>query len=279
MASFRKSYACFIIALSLLIVLAGFAQQIKSNYAAEVRMGANIPSKVNEIFLEANKPDAFNWYNTNGTLPYMNGSSALFCGSNRTNVYSDMVSFTTIKAEKSLVLEAEISVNINNFSNSAEDQFAVFATDDTKKYKSNEFGFVLPETANVWYAYVQSPQIAGFFIWKPLLTIELNRIEQYSFKAVYSNDGLNRFVDFYVDGKILWRTAYPNISSHDFHMVLTSHKVSAENIDISQNKMEIENAIFSDRSESGSQDFAYPNLVLLMGIPIFPVLGKGNGAS
>jgi hypothetical protein len=167
---------------------------------------------------------------------------------------------------------------MSSFSNSAEDQFVVFATDDTTKYKSDEFGFVLPETGSTWYAYVQSPQIGGFFVWKPILTVEPNGMEQHTFKAVYSNDGLRRQVDFYVDGKLSWKTPYPEVSSQGFHMVLTSHKVSAENIDISQNHMLVEKAVFSDRAVSGSQGFAYQGLVLFAWVPVLPVVLKSQRA-
>jgi hypothetical protein len=236
------------------------AQPITSYSATETHKAVE-PSVINEIVLEANKPDVFNSYNTNGTPPYMSGSSAIFYGSNRTNVYSDIVSLTTIKAEKSLTIEASVTVSIKSFSNTGEDQFAVFASDDTTKYKSGEFGFVLPETGNTWYAYIQSPQIAGFFVWKPLLTLKPSGVEQHSFKAVYSNVGLLQFVDFYVDGKLLCRALYPNISGQNFHMVLSSHKVSAENIDISQNAMEIGKACLSDSLENDSQEFSYFSLL------------------
>ena len=260
MASLRKSHVWLIITLTLLIVLPIFTQAITSYSSTEIHT-ATQPSVVNGIVLEANKPDIFNWYNTNGAPPYMSGNSAVFYGSNRTNMYSDIVSLTSINANKSLVLEASVSTSIKNLSNTGEDQFAVFATDDTTKYKSDEFGFVLPETGNTWYAYVQSPQIPGFFVWKPLLTLKPSGVEQHSFKAVYSNVGLLQFVDFYVDGKLLCRALYPNISGQNFHMVLSSHKVSAENIDISQNAMEIGKACLSDSLENDSQEFSYFSLL------------------
>jgi hypothetical protein len=260
MASLRKAHAGFIIALALLIALTVLAQPITSYSATETHKAVE-PSAINEIVLEANKPDVFNSYNTNGTPPYMSGNSAVFYGSNRTNMYSDIVSLTSINANKSLVLEASVSTSIKNLSNTGEDQFAVFATDDTTKYKSDEFGFVLPETGNTWYAYIQSPQIPGFFVWKPLLTLEPSGVVQHSFKAVYSNVGLLRFVDFYVDGKLLWSAFYPNVSGQSFHMVLCSHKVSAENVDLSQNMMIIGNASLTDSSANGAQNLSYFNVL------------------
>ncbi len=84
------------------------AQPITNYFTTETLKAAQ-PSTINEIVLEANKPDTFNCYNTNGTEPDMRGSSAIFYGSGATNMYSDIVSLTTIKAEKSLVLEASCS--------------------------------------------------------------------------------------------------------------------------------------------------------------------------
>ncbi len=243
MATFRKSSACFIIALACLVILAGFALQATSNYTIGVREGANVQSNIQEISLEANKPFSFNVYNTNGTPPYVNDKSALFLGSNRTNVCSDIVSFSSITTEKSLVLQAQVTVNMTSFSDTGEDQFAVFATDDTVKYKSDEFGFVLPENTNTWYAYVQSPKMQVFFAWHSIVSVGTNQTEQHNFKAVYSNDSLSWHVDFYVDGKLSWKTPYPEVSSQDFHMVLTSHKASIDSIDLSQNQMEVENAV------------------------------------
>ena len=260
MASFKKSHVWLILALALLIALELMAQPIASYYTAEIPKAAQ-PSTFNEIVLEANQPNTFNIYNTNGTPPSMSGSSAIFYGSDSTNMYSDIVSFTTIKAEKSLTLEASATTSVKNLSNTGEDQFAIFATDDTTKYKSDEFGFVLPETGNKWYAYIQSPGIPGFFVWQPVLTLGSSAAEQHSFKAIYSNAGLLSFVDFYVDGKIVWASLYPNIAGQSFHMVLASHKVSAENIDISQNKMVIGNACLTDSSANNSQNLPYFNVL------------------
>lgn len=66
MVSSRKSYACFIIALALLIALTVLAQPITSYSATETHKAVE-PSVINEIVLEANKPDVSNSYNTNGT--------------------------------------------------------------------------------------------------------------------------------------------------------------------------------------------------------------------
>ena len=257
MLSHRKSYALVIAAAALVIVLLVFAEIETTKIALQGYKQSSIQRNINLISLN-NEPESFNCYTTNGTLPQVNGNSTIFSGSDKTNMYSDIVSYNTLEANKSLVLEAQITASVKEFS-MGEDQFAVFAGDDVVNYKSDEFGFVLPETGNIWYAYIQSPQINGFFIWKPLIFAEAN--EPHNFKAVYSNDGSSRYVVFYVDGKILWTTIYPDISGKDFHMVLTSHKVSGENIDLSQNQMEVKNAVFSDKIEI-SQNLAYQNPVL-----------------
>ena len=246
MATPSKSSVCFTIGLVILIAIEVIAQTpiTKSSQSTQEHIQ---PIVNNQIVLDAAKHDAFNCYNTNGTAPFINGNSALFFGANTTNTYSDIVSQTTVKADKSLVLEAQITTNVTRFSDSGEDQFAVFATDDITNYKSDEFGFAMPETGNIWYAYIQSPKILGFFVWQPLNIPD--PLEPHSFKAVYSSHGLWHMVNFFVDGKLLWSTAYPDVSGKEFHMVLTSHKVSAENIDLSQNQIEVKNAILSDRME------------------------------
>lgn len=256
MPAHRKPYAFIAAAAVLLIVLAVFTQQGVTSYVQATEQ-TKTQSSFNSIVLNDNA-ESFNRYNTNGTPSVLTADSATFYGSNRTNMYSDMVSYSTLEANKSLVLEAKITANVTSFS-IGEDQFAVFATDDIVKYKSDEFGFVLPEMGNIWYAYIQSPQINGFFVWVPL--VSANPTEPHNFKVVYSNDGSSRSVDFYVDGKLFWSTMYPDISGKDFHMVLTSHKVSGENVDLSQNQMDVRNAVFSDKVES-NQNLAYQNPVL-----------------
>ena len=100
-----------------------------------------------------------------------------------------------------------------------------------------------------------------------------NPTEQHSFKAVYSNNVSSQKVAFYVDGKLLWNQMCPDISGKDFHMVLTSHKVSAKNIDISQNRMEVKNAVFSDGTES-DQSFDNQNFASSAGMPLLWPLEK-----
>lgn len=250
----------FIIAIAIAIAFIAVAQPISSHYSPQTSQ-AQLQNAVNQIVLAANNPGAFNIYNTNGTPPTISDAQTIFCGSNKTNMYQDIVSYTTLKADKTLVLAANATTNVKEASITGEDQFAIFATDDTTKYKSDEFGFVLPETGNTWYAYIQSPGIPGFFVWQPVLTLGSSGAEQHSFKAIYSNAGLLSFVDFYVDGKLVWTALYPNVSGQSFHMVLSSHKVSAENIDISQNTMAIGNASLRDNSANGSQGFPYLSLL------------------
>lgn len=133
--------------------------------------------------------------------------------------------------------------NMSCLSSSGEDQFAVFAADDIVGYKGDEFGFVLLEMGSSWYAYVQSPQIGGFFIWQAIFDVGFNHTQPHSFKAVYTNTGLVPSVDFYVGGKLAWNAAYPNVAGKDFHLIATSHKVSAEDIDVSGNSMAVEDAV------------------------------------
>jgi hypothetical protein len=165
MPSHRKSYALLIGAMALLIISATFAEQATTNHPLQASKRATLQSTVETISLN-DEPKSFSRYNTNGTPSYLNGTSAIFYGSNRTNMYSDMISHNNVKVDKSIVLEAQITANITNFS-IGEDQFAVFATDDIINFSSDEFGFVLPEMGNTWYAYIQSPQINGSFVWNP----------------------------------------------------------------------------------------------------------------
>jgi hypothetical protein len=246
MATLSKAFFCFTIGLVILIAINVIAQTpiTESSQPTQTQIQ---PIVNNQIVLDAAKQEAFNCYNTNGTAPFINGNSALFYGANTTNTYSDIVSQTTVQADKSLVLEAQITTNVTSFSDSGADQFAVFATDDITLYKSDEFGFALPETGNVWYAYIQSPKILGFFVWQPLNIPD--SLEPHNFKAVYSSHGLWHIVDFFVDGKLLWSTTYPDVMRKEFHMVLTSHKVSAENFDLSPNQIEVTNALLSDKME------------------------------
>jgi hypothetical protein len=255
--------------MALLIISATFAEQATTNHPLQASKRATLQSTVETISLN-DEPKSFSRYNTNGTPSYLNSTSAIFYGSNRTNMYSDMISHNNVKADKSIVLEAQITANVTNFS-IGEDPFAVFATDDIINFSSDEFGFVLPEMGNTWYADIQSPQINGSFVWKPL--IPANPTEQHSFKAVYSNNVSSQKVDFYVDGKLLWNQMCPDISGKDFHMVLTSHKVSAENIDISQNRMEVKNAVFSDGTKS-DQSFDNQNFASSVGMPLLWPLEK-----
>lgn len=92
-----------------------------------------------------------------------------------------------------------------------------------------------------------------------MLALKSSELTQHSFKAVYLS--LGHVVDFYVNGKLVWTALYPNTLGHDFHMVLTSHKVSAENVDISQNMMVIGNAFLTGISANSSQSLSYFNML------------------
>jgi hypothetical protein len=98
----------------------------------------------------------------------------------------------------------------------------------------------VPENGATLYAYVQSPLIREFFIWKPLL--DTNHMEPHSYQAIYNNQKFSRHVDFLVDGQFAWSMTYPDVSGKYFHMILTSHKVSVDNIDLSKNVMVAQNA-------------------------------------
>jgi hypothetical protein len=246
MATLSKASFCFTIGLVILIAIEVIAQTPITEPSQSTQTHIQ-PIVNNQIVLDAAEQQAFNCYNTNGTAPYINGNSALFYGANTTNTYSDIVSQTTVKTDKTLMLEAQITANVTCFSDNGEDQFAVFATDDITNYKSDEFGFAMPETGNVWYAYIQSPKILGFFAWQPLNIPD--PLEPHNFQAVYSSRGLWHMVDFFVDGKLLWSTSYPDVSGKEFHMVLTSHKVSADRFDLSLNQIEVKNALLSDKME------------------------------
>lgn len=118
----------------------------------------------------------------------------------------------------------------------------------------------MPETGDAWYAYIQSPQIPDFFVWQPVLTLGSSEPTPHSFEAVYSSIGLTHIVNFYVDGKLVWATFYPNVSGNSFHMVITSHKVSGENIDLSQNTMITENACLTGSSANNPQIYLFLTL-------------------
>ena len=157
----------FIIAIAIAIAFIAVAQPISSHYTLE----STPQTAVNQIVLAANNPSIFNIYNTNGTPPTISDAQTVFCGSNKTNMYQDIVSYTTLKADKTLVLAANATTDIEKNSKTGEEQFAIFTADDTAEYKGDEFGFVLPETGNTWYAYVQSSHLAEWFVWTPVLKL------------------------------------------------------------------------------------------------------------
>jgi hypothetical protein len=236
---------------ALLIALQAFAQPQTSynstgSSAAPILVSQDMFAR---IVLADSTSQLFMLHNTNGAAPSISGCSVALCGSSKTPVYADVVSLGIIKAEKTLVLEASVSADIKSFSYTEEDQFAIFAADDTIKYKGDEFGFVLPETGDTWYAYVQSPEIQGFFLREPVLRLGASGSLQHDFKAIYSSGNSLGFVNFYVDGKLVYKTVYPNVSGQAFQVIFTSHKLSGQGIDTSQNKIEINNASFWNATE------------------------------
>ena len=82
----------------------------------------------------------------------------------------------------------------------------------------------------------------GFYVWHPILTLAPDGSENHVFMAVYSEDGSLSKVTFYVDGKPVWATLYPDVADQSFHMALCSNKASGENIDTSQNSLQITEA-------------------------------------
>lgn len=252
----KKPYVWLMASLALLVLLPILLQPT-ANSPAQISPS---PMGASAILLAADKSAAFNIYSTNGTAPSISGNSATFHGSDRTNVYSDAVSYSAVKAGLNLVLAASASVTIKNFSDNGNDQFAIFAADNTSSYKGDEFGFVLPETGDTWYAYIQSPQTPGFFVWQPILTLTPSDASMHSLAAVYSNVGGLCFVDFYVDGKLAWATLYPNVSSQSFHLAVCSHKVSGEEVDTSQNVMQVQGAYLTGNA-TASVSYPYNSLL------------------
>ncbi len=220
-----RKIACIALALACLVAAAAFTLQATSDTSTVTA----VQGSIQEISLPTAGASNFNMYNTNGTPPDIGGRKVTLCGSSDTNVYADVVSASSITADKTLTLKATVTTKMGSLSCTGEDQFAIFAADNITGYKGDEFGFVLPETGNAWYAYIQSPQIGGFFAWKPVQTVQSYSLEQHNFTAVYSTDGVLPHADFYVDGKLAWSTSYPDVSGKAFHMVLTSHKVSDQN--------------------------------------------------
>ncbi len=102
----------FLIALALAIAFIAVAQPILSYYTTEASPQVEVQNVVNRIVLAANNPGIFNVYNTNGTPPSMSDNSAIFCGSNRTDMYQDIASYTAIQADGALVLSAQVTTSI-----------------------------------------------------------------------------------------------------------------------------------------------------------------------
>lgn len=256
MANPKKSYVWLIAIMTLLVLLPLLVQPIV-NLPKEM---SYLQTDDSGIVLDADKLAAFNVYSTNGTLPMISGNSATFYGSDRTNVYSDAVSCNGLKAQENLLLQASVSVSIKNLSSTGNDQFAIFAADNIISYKGDEFGFVLPETGDTWYAYIQSPQIPGFFVWQPVLKLAPTDTAMHNLVAVYSNIDSLSYVDFYLNGKLAWSTLYPNVSNQSFHLVVCSHKVSDEAVDTSQNVMQVEDAYLTGNA-SITASFPYDSLL------------------
>ncbi len=189
-------------------------------------------ARMEEIVLDTTIYDPrFNWYNTNGSLPIIDNKSVVFASSDRTNVYQDAVSILTLHVNRYIELSAKVEYNIEDYSDTDKDEFAIFTTSDINNYDQDEFGFTTSERNGILYAYIQSQKIDGFFIWQPLFKVENGRVYQLS--AIYSNG----MVRFYVDNNLVWERSFVDLSNKDMHLVLTSHKLS--NADLSNNHMRI----------------------------------------
>jgi hypothetical protein len=200
----------------------------------------NTDASNNSIILDTSRYDPrFNWYNTNGSLPIIKDNTVTFTGSNITDMYQDAISMINIRGN-TLELYANVSFIIDEYSNNPKDEFAIFATSNIVTYDKHEFGFVLPETDNILYAYIQSPEIDGFFIWKPILYVSNN--EEYILKAVYNKD--TNDILFYVNDILVWHTNFIRLDDN-MHLAIVSHKISNESIDISNNKMIIKEVYLS----------------------------------
>jgi hypothetical protein len=117
MAQPKRLLVCLTVAL--LITLLAFAQPQTSHSTAGSsaapiqRLSQNIFA---QIVLADSTSELFKLHNTNSAAPSISGSSVALCGSDKTSVYADVVSLSTIKAEKTLVFEASVSADIRSFS-------------------------------------------------------------------------------------------------------------------------------------------------------------------
>ncbi len=161
-------------------------------------------------------------------------------------MYSDIVSYTTVTAQKNLVLQASAAANVKSLSNTGEDQFAVFAADDTPNTKATNSALSFPKQGHMVRLYSVAAA-SWLFLFGPLC-LRWIRGGALSFEAVYSQSGSTCHVDFYVNGKLVWETYYPNVSSQSFHMALCSHKVSGEDMDTSQNMITVQAASFTRKT-------------------------------
>ena len=223
------------LALILLVIILVPTQQAMS----QLDLGVQTQTNGNAGIILSDPPGALNIYGINGSAPLLNDTVATF---HSNVVCSDIVSFGSVNASSTgVMIRASISAEIRNLSPNGDDQFAVFAVDDVANYKGDEFGFVLPETGTTWYAYVQSPQLGGFYYWKSILTLKSDA-SFHSFVATYSTAGSLETVNFFVDGKLVWVAPYPEVSNQGFHLAMVSHKISAETVNLSQNTMQVKDA-------------------------------------
>jgi len=237
MAISQRTYMIVALALISLVVMLVPTQQAMS----QLDLGEQTQTKGNGGIILSDQPGAFNIYGINGSAPLLNDTVATF---HSEVVCSDIVSFGSLNASTSVMLRASVSAAIRNLSPKGDDQFAVFAVDDVTNYKGDEFGFVLPETGTTWYAYVQSPQLSGFYYWKPILTLKSDT-SFHSLVATYTASGSLKTVNFFVDDKLIWVAPYPEISNQSFHLAMVSHKVSAETVNLSQITMQVKDASLS----------------------------------
>ncbi|BAJ50264.1 hypothetical protein CSUB_C0403 [Candidatus Caldarchaeum subterraneum] len=181
----------------------------------------------------------FKWYNTMGPQPVYNGDHYLFTGSRATNVYQDALATTSIEAGRTFALSTRISIYMENRSPSDRDEFAVFVTDDTKVFTGDEFGFVIRQKSSTINGYIQSPRIPEFFREFRLDDIPLGVEKTYTLKAVYSEVDDETIIRFFVNDVNVLTYGYPKVTGENFYLVISSKKLSPENVDTSGNYVKV----------------------------------------
>lgn len=198
----------------------------------------------------------FKWYNTMGPLPLFAGDHYVFTGSRATDVYQDALSLEAVTAGRTFALTARINIYIENPSASDRDEFAIFVTDDTRVFTGDEFGFVIRQRSPAIYAYIQSPRIAEFFKEFRIEDLPGKTGKTYTLKAVYSEMGDKGLIRFFINDIVVLVTDYPKIYGENFYLVISSKKLSPENIDTSKNYMKVYSACIVNLPPQRVEDVA-----------------------